>query len=194
MEHPPVICCRCPSTVLSSTMKLHSIGKKVWHTSHCRVAHQGSMQAWGWCTRYSKVYQCWDHLHKPVTQLISSLLEDVPPSSVQVPPEACVRHPAGQSRHSRQARWCMCIPRAQLCAQCLRPPAWPTHGSGTAAPRQSGNSWLPEPLQDMCNCWLFGMLPLPSSHRFRAPVMDSAGPAPGPEDPMGAPCVVCGWG
>ena len=83
MEHSPVIFCSCPSSVLSSTMRLHSIGKTVWQTSCCRVAHQGSMQAWGWCTRYAKVYQFWDHLHKPVTQLISSLWKDMPTSFSQ---------------------------------------------------------------------------------------------------------------
>ena len=78
VEHHPVKACGCPAPLLACTMRLHSIGAAVWQPSSCRRAHQGTMQAWGWCTRYAKPYQSWDSLAAPVGKLLQQL-KSVPP-------------------------------------------------------------------------------------------------------------------
>ena len=83
VRHPVVKACGCPAKILSLAMQVHSVGSTVWQPSLCRVAHQGTMQAWGWCTRYAKPYQCWDSLLEPVTQLIQNLWHELPPDVAQ---------------------------------------------------------------------------------------------------------------
>ena len=56
VRHAVVKACGCPAKILSLAMRVHSVGSTVWQPSKCRVAHQGTMQAWGWCTRYAKPY------------------------------------------------------------------------------------------------------------------------------------------
>ena len=83
VRHPVVTACGCPAEILALVMRIHSVGSTVWQPSSCRVAHQGTMQAWGWCTRYAKPYQCWDSLLEPVTQLIQHLWHELPPDVAQ---------------------------------------------------------------------------------------------------------------
>ena len=83
VRHPVVTACGCPAEILALVMRIHSVGSTVWQPSSCRVAHQGTMQAWGWCTRYAKPYQCWDSLLEPVTQLIQLLWHKLPPDVAQ---------------------------------------------------------------------------------------------------------------
>ena len=83
VRHPVVIACGCSAEILSLAMRIHSVGSTVWQPSSCRVAHQGTMQAWGWCTRYAKPYQSWDSLLEPVTLLIQHLWHELPPDVAQ---------------------------------------------------------------------------------------------------------------
>ena len=83
VRHAVVKACGCPAEILSLAMRVHSVGSTVWQPSKCRVAHQGTMQAWGWCTRYAKPYQCWDSLLEPVSQLIQNLWHELPPDVAQ---------------------------------------------------------------------------------------------------------------